>query len=257
MILRTDAKRVNAIRLEALADPSTVNGGTGRGSNGNFVLSEFEVDVASPDKPGDFDKVALANAEADYSQKDYHVALAIDGKIDRTGWAVDGNSKVENRTAMFVFRQPVRCESGAILRIRMIHKYGGSHHIARFRLAVHLSDDPPLATWSRTDPQQASGQTLAGGNRSIAGLVVRTVRHGGCPSGGRRMEGTRASARPNHQQHSGHDGHGRDGKHRERHTCCIEASTTSRGKRYSQARRKPFRPCPMIFPATGWDWRVG
>ena len=107
VVLRTDAKPVSAIRLEALADPSTVNGGTGRGSNGNFVLSEFEVDVASPDKPGEFEKVVLARAEADYSQKNYHVALAIDGKVDRTGWAVDGNSKVENRSAMFVFRQPV------------------------------------------------------------------------------------------------------------------------------------------------------
>jgi hypothetical protein len=145
VVLRTDAKRVSAIRLEALVDASTVNGGTGRGSNGNFVLSEFEVDVASTDKPGEFEQVALARAEADYSQKDYHVALAIDGKIDRTGWAVDGHSKVENRTATFVFRQPVGYDTGTILRIRMIHKYGGSHHIARFRLAAHMSDVPPLA----------------------------------------------------------------------------------------------------------------
>jgi hypothetical protein len=145
VILRSDAKRVSAVRLEALVDPSTVNGGAGRGSNGNFVLSELEVDVASPDNPGEFRQVALARAEADYSQKDYPVALAIDGKADRTGWAVDGNSRVENCTAMFVFRQPVGTESGTILRIRLIHKYGGSHHIARFRLAVHAAEAPPLS----------------------------------------------------------------------------------------------------------------
>jgi hypothetical protein len=145
VILGTDAQRVNAVRLEALVDPSTVNGGAGRGSNGNFVLSEIEVEAAPSDRPDEIQKVELATAEADYSQNKYDIKLAIDGKADRTGWAVDGNTKIENRTAIFVFRQPVGSASGTILRIRMIHKYGGSHHIARFRLALHASDTPPLS----------------------------------------------------------------------------------------------------------------
>lgn len=148
VILRTDARRISAIRLDALRDPSTVNGGTGRGSNGNFVLSELEVEAASVENPDEFRKVELADAEADYSQKDYGIELAIDGKADRTGWAVDGNTKTENRTARFLFRKPVldasgnSDDSGVVLRVRMIHRYGGSHHIARFRLAIHDSDSP-------------------------------------------------------------------------------------------------------------------
>ncbi len=145
LLLSTDAGRVNALRLEALTDPSTVNGGTGRGSNGNFVLSEFEVQFAASEDPDNFRDVEIANAEADYSQEKYHVTLAIDGKADRTGWAVDGNTKIENRSAMFVFREPVGHASGTILRVRMIFKYGGSHHIARFRMAVHESSTPPVS----------------------------------------------------------------------------------------------------------------
>jgi hypothetical protein len=142
--LRTDANTVSAIRLEALTDPSTVNGGAGRGSNGNFVLSEIEVEAASPEQPTQFRNVALSNAEADYSQNNYDIKLAIDGKADRTGWAVDGNTKPENRTAVFTFAEPVNGASGLILRVRMLHRFGGSHHIARFRLAVYENETPPL-----------------------------------------------------------------------------------------------------------------
>lgn len=143
LVIKTDEKIISAIRIEALRDASTVNGGAGRGSNGNFVLSEVEVEAASPDKPTRFKKVDIARAEADYSQANYSVNLAIDGKIDRTGWAVDGNTKPEDRTAIFSFEEPVGFANGTILRVRMKHEYGGSHQIARFRTAVHLSNTAP------------------------------------------------------------------------------------------------------------------
>jgi len=143
--LQTDAENVSAIKLEALVDPSTVNGGTGRGSNGNFVLSEFEVEVAKSDDPTQFRKVELANAEADYSQQNYNIKLAIDGKADRTGWAVDGNSKAENRMAVFTFAKPITSESGLTFKVRMLQRFGGSHQIARFRLSLHESDSLPLS----------------------------------------------------------------------------------------------------------------
>ncbi len=147
VVLKSEAAQVNAVRLEARKDPSTVNGGAGRGSNGNFVLSEFEVEVArrATTQPISAKSNSLAPRPIIRSRI-IDIKLAIDGKADRTGWAVDGNTKTENRTAMFLFRQPVGSESGTILRIRMIHKFGGSHHIARFRLAVHQSDKPPLST---------------------------------------------------------------------------------------------------------------
>jgi len=143
LILNSDQKTISAIRIEALRDASTVNGGAGRGSNGNFVLSEVEIEAASPDQPGEFKKVPIARADADYSQANYSINLAIDGKVDRTGWAVDGNTKIEDRTAVFSFQKPIGFPNGTILRVRMKHEYGGSHQIARFRTALHLSKKPP------------------------------------------------------------------------------------------------------------------
>ncbi|MBT6495516.1 MAG: DUF1553 domain-containing protein [Planctomycetaceae bacterium] len=136
LILQPNTSAVHAIRLEALKHPSFVGGGTGRGSNGNFVLSEIEFAAATKSTPDKFEPVKVASAEADYSQANYNIKLAIDGKIDRTGWAVDGNTKFEDRVAVFTFAKPLLADDVAQLRIRLHHRYGGSHHIGRFRLAI-------------------------------------------------------------------------------------------------------------------------
>lgn len=142
--LKSDADAISAIRLEAIKDPSTVNGGTGRGSNGNYVLTEFLVEAASAENPDQFEAVQVQSADADYSQKNYEIGKAIDGKIDRAGWAVDGNTITDSRSAVFVFAEPIRESKDKTVRIRMVFKFGLSHQIARFRLAVNRSESAPL-----------------------------------------------------------------------------------------------------------------
>jgi hypothetical protein len=134
---------VRAIRLEALTHPSHVNGSTGRGSNGNFVLSEFQVELAAPTQPDTFESVRIVSAEADYSQPNYPIHLAIDGRIDATGWAVDGNTRFENRLAVFTLAGPAG-EKGSRLRVRLLNKYGGMHQMGRLRLAFSSGDAPPF-----------------------------------------------------------------------------------------------------------------
>ncbi len=134
LILKCDSP-VHAIRLEALTDPSFVSNSTGRGFNGNFVLSEFQIAVAGADST-DFTNVKIAKAEADYSQNNYGIAKTIDGTIDQSGWAVDGNTKFENRTAVFTPEKPISPETVKKLRVQMHHRYGGSHHIGRFRISL-------------------------------------------------------------------------------------------------------------------------
>ncbi len=132
---------VQSIKLEALVDPSLTNGSASRGSNGNFVLSEFVVAAKSPSAT-DFEPIKIASAKADYEQKNYTINLAHDGKANQSGWAVDGNTKPENRTATFNLTSPI--PGGASVRITMQHRYGASHQIGRFRLS--FSQQPP------TDP---------------------------------------------------------------------------------------------------------
>ncbi|MFP6763549.1 MAG: DUF1549 domain-containing protein, partial [Planctomycetaceae bacterium] len=156
---------VYAIRIEALKHKSFVNGSTGRGFNGNFVLSEFQLAAASQDAPERFEAVTLASAEADYSQQGYPISMTIDGRIDATGWAVDGNTKFEDRVAVFQLTKPLQPDTTAQLRIQMHHQYGGQHHIGRFRVSLAKrplspvpSDIAPIAHQQpdqRTPLQQA------------------------------------------------------------------------------------------------------
>lgn len=125
-------KPLPAIRLEALTHPTHANKSTGRGSNGNFVLNEARVETAVGED--EFAEVKIESAEADYEQKNYPISAAIDGKIERKGWAVDGNTKIEDRSAIFTLAKPVK--PGARVRFSMIHTFGGSHTIGRFRISI-------------------------------------------------------------------------------------------------------------------------
>lgn len=67
-----------AIRLVVLPHESLPGGGAGTASNGNFVLSEFEVDVDG--KPA-----AIKHWLTDHQKDKYPILAAIDGQKN-TGW---------------------------------------------------------------------------------------------------------------------------------------------------------------------------
>ena len=151
--LATDAANITGIRLEALTHESFK--GLSRG-NGNFVLSNFEVDVAAAvnvdERETDDGKpsaagvpVNIASVQTDYEQSGWPAKNALDGKSD-TGWAVDGNKQqTENRTAVFAFEKSVSGGPGTIFAIRIKHESAlAGHNIGRFRLSLTAVEKPPL-----------------------------------------------------------------------------------------------------------------
>ncbi len=150
-----DLTDFTAIRLEALTDESLPGKGAGRAENSNFVLTELEVEIAPASDPEKFDRVWFAAANADYSQPKFDVLQAVDGNAE-TGWAVDGETKKEARTAVFATIKPYGYAGGSVLRVRMKQdsKFAG-HNIGRFRLA--LTTDKSMApaefgTWYMNGP---------------------------------------------------------------------------------------------------------
>jgi len=129
------------------------------------VLSEMEVTYKLK---GEAKPAKIARALADYEQKGYGVSKAIDGVADASGWAVDGNTKRENRLAVFTFANPI--PAGAAVRVRLIHKYGSSHQIGRFRIAVTHELRQP------TPPMIQSILSIDPGKRS-AGQVSQLTAH--------------------------------------------------------------------------------
>lgn len=135
-------KPTRAIRLEALTHESHVKKSTGRGHNGNFVLSEVRIEVAPGGAPdADLTPARIASADANYEQKGYPVSAAIDGKEAKTGWAIDGNTRFKDSSAVFTLGEEIA--PGSRVRVRLIHTWGGSHTIGRFRLSVPADGQAP------------------------------------------------------------------------------------------------------------------
>ena len=146
-----DGTDLRLVRLEALTDDKLPSTGPGRAPNANFVLSEIEAEAVSVADPEQRQSIEFVGAAADHEQMNgpYLVSAAIDGIIDNTnGWAVEGFKRRENRTALFLSRNPFGYEGGTELRIRLrFETHFTQHGIGRVRLAVSSDDDltPVLA----------------------------------------------------------------------------------------------------------------
>ena len=144
---QSNAVNITAVRLEALTHPSLPAGGPGRHSNSNFVLSEIELTAISVADSTKIQTVKFIRAEADYSQSNYEVSKTIDGTVaNSNGWAVDGPTRKEPATAMFVAAEPFGFEGGTELRFRLRHEANfATHGIGRPRLSVTTDDSQHLS----------------------------------------------------------------------------------------------------------------
>ncbi|WP_417851664.1 PSD1 and planctomycete cytochrome C domain-containing protein [Thalassoglobus sp.] len=129
------------IRLEGLLDKANTNEGTGRSSNSNVVLTEFEVYAAAIPNEGEepqWKRVDIVKASADHAQSngDFKIENAIDGK-PQTGWATEGYAKKEPRTALFQTKAPFGLEGKSLVKI--VQKYESvyaNHQFGRYRLSL-------------------------------------------------------------------------------------------------------------------------
>ncbi|MHC4879677.1 MAG: DUF1553 domain-containing protein [Planctomycetota bacterium] len=131
---------ISAVRLEALNNPLLPMKGPGWASNGNFVLSEFELSVTGADGAADESpqKVEFAQALTDWQQDGYAVDLAVDGDL-KTGWAINGPKKSSpnvSREATFVLKQPLKVTAGTTLTFKLRHAQNSKYLIGSFRLSV-------------------------------------------------------------------------------------------------------------------------
>ncbi len=137
-----DDGTLNAVRLEALTHESHENGSLARSFDGNFVLSGFEVELVPSNAPPQ--RAVIGSAVADYSQPHWPVTAAIDDDHNN-GWAVDGGTKRENRTALFILKESLSGSPGAVLKVRLRYQSKEEQSIiGRFRLATISHSNPSL-----------------------------------------------------------------------------------------------------------------
>jgi mono/diheme cytochrome c family protein len=184
VVLTPSQETVTGIRLEALTHKSLAKKSLSRG-NGNFVLTEISVSFVVPG--ADPRPIKIKTAIADFSQKDHPISNAIDGKSN-TGWAVDGHNQTKNRSAVFVFAEPVKLSENATLEVVLRHdSQYARHNIGRFRMSTTDADKPALsensglsaavATALKADPDgrnDSQRATLLNHYRSIAAELAET-----------------------------------------------------------------------------------
>jgi len=128
---------ITGLRLEALTHESLAQGSLSR-ANGNFVMTNLTVKVG--DKA-----IAIREAKADFEQSGFPVGNLIDADL-KTGWAVNGHVEGKNRTAIFLFAEPVTLGEGEALTVEMQHRSEyAKHNIGRFRLSVTTAAAPSLS----------------------------------------------------------------------------------------------------------------
>ena len=144
VIAKTGLEKITGVMLEVLPHESLPRFGPGRKEgDGNFVLSEFELRWREGTNNVD-QQVKFAEARADYSQPDYPVSSAIDGKaVDgQNGWAVKGAPVGALRhTAAFKIESPIASTNGIKLHFTLKQTFGPEHLIGRFRLFVTTNDN--------------------------------------------------------------------------------------------------------------------
>ena len=83
--------------------------GPGWARNGNFVLSELQVEAASLGDVNNLRSYHVGRLAADYSQRGFEIEKAIDGN-EKTGWAVDMSHLPlhgVDRCAIFLLKEPI------------------------------------------------------------------------------------------------------------------------------------------------------
>lgn len=134
---------ITGIMLETLPQADLTNFGPGRANDGNFVLGEFAVKTAAASATSVTDEQKLVAAYSPYSQNNFEVAKAIDGKRgdQNNGWAVSGRAPGP-QYAVFKFEKPIGNEKdGLKLRVEM-NQPRDMYSIARFRIWVTTSKSP-------------------------------------------------------------------------------------------------------------------
>ncbi|MEO7319143.1 MAG: DUF1549 domain-containing protein, partial [Chthoniobacteraceae bacterium] len=108
--------KLTALRLDVLSDKSLPQGGPGRQDNGNLTVSELEAQLfdAGITQPV---KLKFVRATADFDQKGWTAAMAIDGNV-ATGWGIHP-AVGQSHHAVFELAAPLTLKANAKLTISL------------------------------------------------------------------------------------------------------------------------------------------
>jgi hypothetical protein len=132
---RVKANGITGFKLEALTHESLPGQGPGRGdaNRPNFVLNTFAVTMRSSAEQTPT-KVELRNAQADFSQKNWDAAGAIDDD-PKTGWAINPEFH-KPHWATFETTEPLLSDDDTTFTFTLVQNFGSARTIGCLRLSA-------------------------------------------------------------------------------------------------------------------------
>ncbi len=146
---KTDRTGITGVRLEALPDVSLPNGGPGRDPEGNFFLSDFEVEATPAAGGAATQKIVFKEALADESQPGYGVHNLVKKDPYASGWAIEAAPGAAPliRQAVLIPEKPFGFDGGSLLTLRLKHELRhAARNLGRFRLSVTSASDAASIT---------------------------------------------------------------------------------------------------------------
>ncbi|MEO1842236.1 MAG: DUF1549 domain-containing protein, partial [Pseudomonadota bacterium] len=128
-------RNLQALRIEAFADPTLKAGGPGLAVNGNFQLTDIHVAKAPLSTPNELTDLEFSSARATFNQNEnsLHVRTVID-KDKKSGWAVDPQFG-KDHAVIVTFAEPLDDPQGHRLRITVAFNGNTKHIMGRFRIS--------------------------------------------------------------------------------------------------------------------------
>jgi mono/diheme cytochrome c family protein len=153
LVLTNPPADVTAFRVEALTDDRLPNRSSGHGLDGDFVLTDFEVELrlagAASDPKSAPPKLEFDKAYADFAEERFEVHKAVD-KDAQSGWAIgaDQEQNRTNRFAVFVSKPPTNVLTATHWVIRLKQEsIRPKNLLGRFRLAYSTTPAGAHRVW--------------------------------------------------------------------------------------------------------------
>lgn len=152
-------QRLSHVQLVAIPDALLSKGGPGNSDNGNFVLSEFEMELRASGTNEPARQVKFDNVQVDFAQEGFPEEYAIDGNPE-TGWAADGpGGSSKEHHAIFTLAEPLDLNETDHLTFRLAQNHGGRTTLGRFRIS--LGQELPERTSAEERRRQQRDRKLA------------------------------------------------------------------------------------------------
>ncbi|MEA2736061.1 MAG: hypothetical protein QOE14_2512 [Humisphaera sp.] len=145
----TRMKNISGLKIEALPHKSLAANGPGRAGNGNFVITEIDVQTEYGSGPKDhplaFTAATASHEQASFAEENpyrrWTPLATIDGDKygEKWGWAILDKTGVANHA---VYETPFNFGDGdrVVLKIRLKMNHGDAHTLGHFRF--YLTDSP-------------------------------------------------------------------------------------------------------------------